>query len=70
MIVIKVLQLELSYDYKIIQVIVTLQMMTGKERGNMVIHGLHHLPASIIFLKGLGHSMSIDSVYLLPLSSV
>lgn len=41
-----------------------------KERGNMVIHGLHHLPASIIFLKGLSHSMSIDSVYLLPLSSV
>ena len=30
MIVIKVLQLELSNDYKIIQVIVTLQMMTGK----------------------------------------
>ena len=31
MIVIKVLQLELSYDYKIIQVIVTLQTMTGKK---------------------------------------
>lgn len=31
MIVIKVLQLELSYDYKIIEVIVTLQMMTGKK---------------------------------------
>lgn len=68
----------LLYEYKIIQVIVTLQMMTGKKGATwsyMVSkhweknkEPMHHLPTSIIFLKGLGLTMSTDSVYLLPLS--